>query len=156
MTLCSVFRILAILAAISEVINGCGKQSSENKNLEEEINIHRKTRELDAPILVGESGFGVLLRPHNTKVDSKDIDAENLFRRIDTNANDVVDAAEWVDFSKETSVWDFVKLLDYADLDGKLEFAISSSKGCLPQTSIKKHAMLSWLSHLSVLKDQQQ
>ncbi|KAJ8020755.1 hypothetical protein HOLleu_40433 [Holothuria leucospilota] len=117
MTLCSVFRILAILAAISEVINACGKQSSENKNLEEEINTFRKTRELNAPILVGESAFGVLLRPHNTKVESKDVEAENLFRRMDRNGNDEIDAAEWVDFSKETSVWDFVKLLDYADLD---------------------------------------
>ncbi|KAJ8020754.1 hypothetical protein HOLleu_40432 [Holothuria leucospilota] len=95
---CSVFFILGILAAISEVINGCGKQSSETKNLEEEINTYRKSRELDAPILVGESELGVLLRPRNTTAEPKDIAAENLFRKIDTNGDHEVDAAEWVDF----------------------------------------------------------
>lgn len=58
-----------------------------------------------------------LHRPRNTKVEPKDTEAEELFRKIDTNSDGMVDAAEWVHFSKKTSIWDFVKLLEYANTD---------------------------------------
>ncbi|KAJ8020751.1 hypothetical protein HOLleu_40429 [Holothuria leucospilota] len=104
-----VIYVLAFLTFVA-VIEGCDKKSTKPKS-----NQGRKSREAEAPITFGESGFGLLLRPRNTKEDPKDTQVKELFRRIDTNSDDRIDAAEWVDFSKKTSVWDFVDLYSYTD-----------------------------------------
>lgn len=107
-----VICVLAFLA-FAAVIDGCDKKAKKPQNLK-----HRKGREVDAPIMVGESEFGLLLRPRNTKEASKNTHAEVIFRKIDTNSDNMVDAAEWVDYSKDaTSIWDFVELLGYTDIN---------------------------------------
>lgn len=58
--------------------------------------------------------------PSNTKY--SELLAEEIFRRIDTSGNGMVDAGEWVNFSTRSSIWDFVNLLNDADVNGKLKF----------------------------------
>lgn len=64
-------------------------------------------------------------RPRNTKEALQNTHAEEIFRKIDTNSDNMVDAAEWVDYSKDaTSIWDFVELLGYTDIDGKFKCSL--------------------------------
>ena len=65
-------------------------------------------------------------------------EVEEIFHKIDANSDDVIDAAEWVDFSKKTSVWDFLELLNYADIDGKSKIIWSLSTLVCPFLQQKK------------------
>lgn len=94
--------------------SGSGKSGSKSRN----------TREVDSPITLTQNGLGLLLRPRNTKIALKDTQVEEVFRQIDANSDGMVDAAEWVNFSKETSIRDFVDLLNYADVNDDEAFSL--------------------------------
>ncbi|KAJ8020239.1 hypothetical protein HOLleu_39776 [Holothuria leucospilota] len=117
-----IFSVLTVLAIVA-MLDGCSVTGdNKSKGRSGSVRTTRWKREVDGPIIATESELG-LPRPRNrhsrTPSNPKDSEllAEEIFRRIDTSGNGMVDAGEWVDFSRETSIWDLAKLLDFADVN---------------------------------------
>ncbi|KAJ8020399.1 hypothetical protein HOLleu_39981 [Holothuria leucospilota] len=104
------FGTMAFLA-IFTLINGCVPTGTKNPR--------KRTRELHTENLDKGIGLDFVFRPRNAKtVTAQDYkQTEEEFLKMDSNNDGVVDACEWASFSDETRVREFVKLLEFADLD---------------------------------------